>query len=408
MDAVEDWRPNSPPNWPPPLGSAAFYGLAGKFVNLVQPHTEADPAALLVQFLAAMGNLIGRGPFFKAGADKHYMILFPAVTGDTSKARKGMSWGHVKDIMRRIDQDWAGKCVKIGLASGEGVIAALESPPDKRLLMYESEFSKVLKVAERSGSTLSDIIRQAWDCEDLSVLTRNNPLEVKAPHISVVGHITLEELRSLLTDVDSSNGFANRFLWVGARRSNSLPDGGTVPEQQLNDLALKLKFSVKAARKVGLIGRDLAANRLWTREYDGLAEGKHGRFGAVIARAEAQVMRLACVYALLDSSSLVREVHLLAALEVWRYCEDSARFIFGNGTGDPVADRILVALRRSSAGGLTRTEITDRVLQRNTPSKQIECALRRLSQLGLAQSAKDPPKAGQAKPTEKWFAAKRD
>ena len=44
-------------SWPRPLGEAAYYGLAGEFVRLVEPHTEADPASLLVQLLAATGNV---------------------------------------------------------------------------------------------------------------------------------------------------------------------------------------------------------------------------------------------------------------------------------------------------------------------------------------------------------------
>src|SRR5438128_2157582 len=46
---------------PEPLRAAAFHGLAGEFVRAVDPHTEADPAAMLTQFLAAFGNACGRG-----------------------------------------------------------------------------------------------------------------------------------------------------------------------------------------------------------------------------------------------------------------------------------------------------------------------------------------------------------
>ncbi|HOL95992.1 MAG TPA: hypothetical protein PLH79_16705, partial [bacterium] len=49
-DSDEDLAPNSDP-WPAPLDEAAFQGLAGEFVRMVGPHTESDPAALLIQFL---------------------------------------------------------------------------------------------------------------------------------------------------------------------------------------------------------------------------------------------------------------------------------------------------------------------------------------------------------------------
>jgi hypothetical protein len=50
-------------NWPDPLKPEAYYGLVGEWVSMVEPHTEADTAALLVQFLVAFGNLVGRGPY---------------------------------------------------------------------------------------------------------------------------------------------------------------------------------------------------------------------------------------------------------------------------------------------------------------------------------------------------------
>jgi hypothetical protein len=66
--------------------------------------------------------------------------------------------------------------------------------------------------------------------------------------------------------------------------------------------------------------------------------------GSMTARAEAQTMRIACLYAAGDMSYVVAPRHLRAALEVWRYCFDSARHLFGDRLGDPTADAILAAL----------------------------------------------------------------
>ena len=54
----------------------------------MSPHTEADEAALLVQFLAAFGKLVGRGPFWEAGADRAHANLFAVIVGNTSVAAK--------------------------------------------------------------------------------------------------------------------------------------------------------------------------------------------------------------------------------------------------------------------------------------------------------------------------------
>jgi hypothetical protein len=57
------------------------------------------------------------------------------------------------------------------------------------------------------------------------------------------------------------------------------------------------------------------------------------------------VLRLSLLYALLDRSPAITAAHLTAALAVWDYGEASARYVFGDATGDPVADRILAGLR---------------------------------------------------------------
>jgi hypothetical protein len=110
-------------------------------------------------------------------------------------------------------------------------------------------------------------------------------------------------------------------------------------------------------------------------------------------------MRLAMLYALLDSSPVIRRVHLEAALEVWRYCEDSARHIFGKSLGDPTADRILEALR-SQPQGMTRQAIGG-LFQRHKNSSEITRALNLLSSLGLAHMKK--METG-GRPAQRWFA----
>ena len=40
-------------------------------------------------------------------------------------------------------------------------------------------------------------------------------------------------------------------------------------------------------------------------------------------------------------------MHLQAALAFWKYCDNSARYLFAGTTGDPIADRLLDALREA-------------------------------------------------------------
>ena len=340
--------------WPSPLDSPAFHGLAGDIVKAIEPHSEADPAALLAQTLTAFGNVIGRNAYFVAEADRHGANLFITLVGVSSKARKGASWGHIRRLFEVVDREWAGNRIMGGLSSGEGLIWNLRDPiekqepirenrrvvgyqviiedhgiADKRLLVVEPEFASPLKVMNREGSTLSPILRQAWDSGDLRILTKNSPAKATSSHISLISHCTRDELRRFLSSTESSNGFANRFLWFCVRRSKSLPEGGNIQDIDFAPIIRRLKSAITFASSCGEVRRDEKARVIWKGMYPALSEGKPGLLGSVTSRAEAQVMRVALIYALLDESEFIRTEHLFAASSVWDYCEASARYIFG-------------------------------------------------------------------------------
>jgi hypothetical protein len=77
-----------------------------------------------------------------------------------------------------------------------------------------------------------DCGRKAWDGGILSTMTRSSSLRATGAHISIVGHITVEELRARLTRTDTANGFANRFLFALVKRSKVLPFGGSALEDR--------------------------------------------------------------------------------------------------------------------------------------------------------------------------------
>jgi hypothetical protein len=146
-----------------------------------------------------------------------------------------------------------------------------------------------------------------------------------------------------------------------------------------------------------------AAAIAWAAAYPNLSADRPGLYGAATARAEAQVIRLALIYALLEEQDTIDVPHLNAAMAVWAYCDESAALIFGNAIGNPVADEILSALARSSHG-MTRTEISD-YLGRNRASGEIQSALALLRKLRRADCQLQQT-AGSKKPTERWFAIK--
>ena len=367
---ADDEKPVEGHEWPAPPSSAALIGLPGRFVEAVAPHSESDPVALLSQFLVAFGSVCGRSPYVRAEADRHGTNLFAALVGRTSKGRKGTSWGHVRKIIDDVDAGWSEARIVSGLSSGEGLTHAVRDSkpalgraaadpgePDKRLLVMEGEMASALRVLRREGNTLSPTIRNAWDTGSLGTLTKTNAERATGAHVSILAHITSGELRRDLDAIESGNGFANRFLWLCVRRAQELPFGGDVDPEDVAWIVDRTRASVEHARRTKELVFDSEARELWRSEYHRLSRDVSGLLGAMIGRAEAQVLRLALIYALADQASAIRVRDLLAALAVWDYSARSAAYIFGDALGDPLADAILEALRRAAPLGLTRTDL---------------------------------------------------
>jgi hypothetical protein len=373
--------------------------------------------ALLVQALVGFGNLVGRHAHFSVEADKHYCNLNAVAVGNSSKARKGTSWGHVIGLLREVDGSWPRYIV--GLSTGEGLIACVRDPVtkldkdgqqqlvdegvnDKRLLAVESEFGRTLQCSNREGNTLSAVVRQAFDTGDLRVAVKGSPQISTGAHISIIGHITVVELNILLTKSDTANGFANRFLWVAAKRSKLLPEGGKASSLDFSDIVERLRQALQFAKTAKRICRDETASELWREIYLRLSRERPGLLGAVISRAEALVMRISMLLAITDCSEQIREAHLRAAIAIWDYCEASAAFIFGDSLGNPTAERVLQLLQEAGESGLSLAGIYE-ALCGHVEKEELHAGLRQLHGQGLAEYKKIPTSG---RPSQVWFATK--
>ena len=357
--------------WSKTLNESAFHGLTGDIVRLIEPHTEADPAAVLLNILVIFGNAVGMEPHFIVSGSVHRLKLNSVLVGATSRGKKGTSVDPVVALFKLADDSF-GKRMKFGLSSGEGLIYQVrdqviksepmyegqgakkrptgkyneviidEGVPDKRLLILESEFGSVLKVGKREGNTLTAVIRSAWDGNGgIRTLTKN-PLEASESHISIMGHITKEELKRLISQTDIHNGFANRFLWFYVQQSKSLPSGGEFHKidvepivNRIRDVLLYAHHEMPKDNSGNTLPMEIdsKAYQLWEKIYQPIQIDVPGIIGAVTSRVIPYVKRLACVYAIIDQTHIVRKEHLQAALAIWEYSYKSVQFIFGKESG---------------------------------------------------------------------------
>ena len=397
---------------PPVLDPRALYGLAGDVVRTLDPHTEAHPAGVLVSFLTAAGAMLGNSIIMRMGGAPHALRLFVVIVGDTSSGRKGTTWHAVKEVLKR-GFDGFGDRLTTGLSSGEGLIYAVRDEvierrqvkekgkpagyedvvvdagvEDKRLIVLEDEFGRTLKAMSREGNTLSAVLRRTWEIgpdDRLSVLTKTASKATGA-HVAIVGHITRGELLRYLDDVDTLNGFANRFIWVSVRRTKILPFGGAPAEADLDALAARVAEVARWAEgQDGRLSWGPCGAQAWAVVYEQLTAGGHGLAATVLGRAAPYVGRLAALYAVLDLSTEVRREHLEAALALWEYAEASTKQIFGSKSGDPVADTILAELHK--VGQLSRTQIRD-LFNKKAKKPELDRAVAGLVRAGVAQVQK--------------------
>lgn len=420
--------------WPAPIGEPGMYGIAGDFVRLVAEHTEADPNAILLSFLAHAGNLLGRHFFIPAGADRHCGNLYLCLVGPTAGGRKGSAIAAAEQFFTR------GACAPTmprilhGISTGEGVIWKVhdamtkreyskktkqfenlpveENIEEKRILYSLSEFQQNITNMRRPESILSSVLRQAWDKDVIESPSKTSAAKATGAHISMVAGISKEELLLETTAADAQNGTLNRFLFGCCQRSRLLPEGETfhhlIEEKEWSDLQEGFQENIRHHEESLLIRRDEEAQKHWGLNlfpddgglYKKLSQLRPGLWGTVTARAAQQVMRLSLITAVINGARRIEDAHQDAAWELWRYCDDSCKYIWGDAT-DQTAARILQGLRETGNDkGLTKNEVFE-LFHGHKSKELINAGLAWLSSRGLAYS-RTVPTGG--RPAEMWFA----
>lgn len=407
-----------------------YRGPIGDYIRLIEPHTEADPVGLLLNGLIFFGSAAGTGRFYQTGGNRQYMRLFGVMVGDTARGRKGTATSDMKPLFQRAAPEWMPRLVtQGGLSSGEGLLHAVRDPrfetveekdkktgekvfrqklvdlgeEDKRLCIVEPELAAALKQSQRNGNTLSAFVRKAYDVQEDEVwksLTKNNKDVSTGAHISILAHVTRDELLHHMQQVDAFNGFFNRFLWVMVERSKVLPFGGDFLSisREIDEIGLLLGARIREAQEGGPVFFSDEAKEAWVAIYRGLAETRYGGLlDPLTARAESNLIRLMLIYSALDGSNRIKSEHVRASYAFYLYSVECMRHIFGDASGDPLADSILLELE-NAPGGLTQTQIYSDIFKRNHSSSDIKRALELLVRLGKVQSVTLKPKAGRGRP----------
>lgn len=277
----------------PELRPEALYGILGEIAAAGSAHTEAVPATLAINTLARFCAVVGRDPYITIGDDYRSLRLFVLIIGPTGVGRKGTSAQLPERIFRGVEEclrSWRPSLLPLryetAVSSGEGLVWMTRDPivkgdelidegvADKRVLLEISEFAGTLAQMKRETSTLTAVLRDAFDGRRLATPNKNNPCFATGAHFVTIGHITREELTALLSTTDVMNGFANRFMMVYSARNKRVHEPQPTQPEVVNNFAHRIAHAVKLGMERGAqpIPRSEEARQWWIELSDELEQ----------------------------------------------------------------------------------------------------------------------------------------
>lgn len=239
----------------------------------------------------------------------------------------------------------------------------------------EGELSNVFKLLSDGKQKAGETIRNAWDSKPVYNLVagksddgEHKSLLCKNPHISIIGSSTPALTKSTLPIGASTSGDGNRFIWCYTKRHQIIPrppepiEWHTVIIERggysvnLLEYLLDVVKHGKNGGKWRVVPLVQPAKKFWDALYLRMENDPATDFlGGMTSRAAAHIRRIATILALMDNETAVRVDHLKAAVAIWEYSLDSARYIFTACTLDQA--KILRAAQDAGATGVTGTEV---------------------------------------------------
>jgi hypothetical protein len=363
----------------PAWDDSILYGDAGRLVQKASQFNESHPAGMLVDLLVSVGSIIGRGPYFNISATKHFTNEFMARVGDSSKSRKGTGRDAIDSLIRDPIIE-----TKLNHKTGNFDKTTVPGVPDKRLCIREGELASIFVLAGKPESRADIVLRDGWDGKPLRNIVKgrgkdgfSNSAKCEEPHLSISADTTIHELRQKMPVGADENGFGNRFLYVYVYRVKDCPQGS--PELDWTQEIVDFQQVVQFARNVKHVSMSKAARQWWNDNYSKFEhEGPEGLAGKMTTRAAAHIRRIAMLYALIDLSDQIELEHFQAAEKLWRYCEDSASFIFGGATREQL--RFLKWIEQR--GSATFNQLRDELYHRHRLVNDIRADLDQLVKAG--------------------------
>jgi hypothetical protein len=353
----------------PTIPDAAYYGISHEYGEIVGPLTEASRTYHLAAFLTAVGAALGRSVYLQH-AGTIYPNLFTVIVGPSGGARKSTALDFCIQFLEKINTEIG---IERTIDSREGFIQRLQdvAKEKKRIgegvcaLVRLGELRSLIDKTRMEGlRNIVPALCDAYDCpSSLVVQTRQNPLKVESPTVSMFAATTKRWIEGL-SEEDMEGGLGNRIAWVPGEPGNPIPHPPGRDWARWDQLVATVRERVDQWIKKGSSKFSLAADTrpLWEKIYGELYG--HRNDEALIAvlceRLQNHCLKTALIFAALDGTEQIERCHLDAAYAFTQFLYDSLWYLFAGFGMSPMAQldgKIIEALQKAPVEGMRQRHL---------------------------------------------------
>lgn len=395
---------------PDPPSRETFAGPLGLLTTAIAPHVPWDPIAFHAQALATLGNYLGYQPFIAEGAILRRPNLFLALIGGTGSG-KGSSLRWVNWMMNIIDDAYVANRTITAVGSGQGLLAKITDPvytadkngkqvptilgsDDKRVLYLEEELEALFnKMSTREE--VEKMITKAWDSGIMETTTKHESMRCTTPHVSIIGHITGDELYERLDRRLVDNGYSNRWLYVLIKSTQTMAleaqphEVGGIAElaRRIGKNVHQVMADPGAAEFILSPDADEAFRETASYMYE---RSTTGAMAKQTVRWRSQMFKMAVIHAALDGTATIAAEHFLAARAMWAYSARSTHSFLGGLTGNGNVDKFLAFWSTLDYDDLTLSDVSD-MFSKNLPAVKRDVMLNQLMRDGILRVDRGDP-----------------
>ncbi|MCG9665819.1 DUF3987 domain-containing protein [Vibrio mediterranei] len=330
----------------PKLNPVGMYGILQIAVDVICDKTEALPTSLMAEIMSWISVSIPRGsvylPYGTGTTEARVNVIVVAPTGE-GKGIATRQFGKVRELIELNNAGLYCPVFQGGLSTPEGLISMirdngnddkdteLEDSLGSQLLVIEEEMASIFALANNPKSNFSPYFRTFFDGTPVAPLTKYNKIACNKPHVAFYGHITPQELLTVVKTVDMFNGFLNRFPIYYSKREKSVPIPEGISKSLVEGLASGL---AEILTWVKVEDREMKRSEcfiaLWEDKYEHLRTlgPENSVERALLSRAAHYATMYSMIFAVMDMTTLITAKHLEAALAWVDYWHQSIKYIY--------------------------------------------------------------------------------